>query len=410
MRYEFQKIRCQRCRAVNALGQELCDQCGTRLMIVVEPTGLRYEEDQAAETVPPSLMLERMTIIESGLNRFAEKLERGFELMLRQAENIQREHLLVESLIISLVQSGVITREEIERLWLATIERTEAERHEAARREALRLEIITDPPEEDRGEFYTLVGEGFTEIAAGDADGGLKKLERASLFGSDNFALHSFIGEQHFRAGKSALAERYFSRASSLREDDARSKLLHAIALADVGNQIEVARVLIREAQEQQESFASHYALGRLAALEDDWKTARVEFQSALKLRPCAEAQFICALGWFKDGSDAMALRHVRKAITLDAEYREAYLLLGLLYRRAKDQVRSREAFARATAALDIKRVRGERLPRFDSERALLILFFGKSRLTGTSLLMGGDERISRLMREDALALPSPAR
>jgi Flp pilus assembly protein TadD len=410
MRYEFQKIRCQRCRAVNALGQELCDQCGTRLMLVVEPTGLRYEEEQAAETVPPSLMLERMTILEGGLNRFAEKLERAFGLMLRQAENIQREHLLVESLIISLVQSGVITREEIERLWLATIERTEAERHEAARREALRLEIITDPPEEDRGEFYTLVGEGFTEIAAGDAEGGLKKLERASLFGFNNFALHSFIGEQHFRAGKSALAERYFSRASSLREDDARSKLLHAIALADIGNQIEVARALIREAQEQQESFASHYALGRLAALEDDWKTARVEFQSALKLRPCAEAQFICALGWFKDGSDAMALRHVRKAITLDAEYREAYLLLGLLYRRAKDQVRSREAFARATAALDIKRVRGERLPRFDSERALLILFFGKSRLTGTGLLMAGDERISRLMREDALALPSPAR
>jgi hypothetical protein len=94
----------------------------------------------------------------------------------------------------------------------------------------------------------------------------------------------------------------------------------------------------------------------------------------------------------------------------LDAEYREAYLLLGLLYRRAKDQLRSREAFARATSALDIKRVRGERLPRFDSERALLILFFGKSRLTGTGLLLAGDERISRLMREDALALPSPAR
>ncbi|MDT7542914.1 MAG: hypothetical protein QOE33_2818 [Acidobacteriota bacterium] len=412
MRYEFQKIRCQRCRAVNPLGQELCDQCGTRLMLVVEPTGLRYEEDQATETMPPAVMLERMTILESGLNRFAEKLERGFELMLRQAENIQREHLLIESLIVSLVQSGVITREEIERLWRATIERAEAERLEAARRETLRKEIIADPPgdDEERSAFYEFVGEGFTEIAAGDAEGGLRKLERAALFGSDNFALHSYVGEQHFRAGKSALAERYLSRASALKEEDARSKLLHAIALADIGNQVEVARLLIGEAQDQQESFASHYALGRLAAIEDDWKTARVEFQRALKLRPCAEAQYVCALGWFKDGSDSMALRHVRKAITLDTEYREAYLMLGLIYRRAKDQVRAREAFARATSALDIKRVRGERPPRVDSERALLILFFGKSRLTGTGLLLAGDERLSRLMREDALAFPLPAR
>src|SRR5919199_3295899 len=108
MRYEFQKIRCQRCRAVNPFGQELCDKCGTRLMLVVEPSGLRYEDDQAAEAVPPALLMERMTILESGLNRFAEKLERGFELMLRQAENIQREHLLVESLILSLVQSGLV--------------------------------------------------------------------------------------------------------------------------------------------------------------------------------------------------------------------------------------------------------------------------------------------------------------
>ncbi|MDQ3908607.1 MAG: tetratricopeptide repeat protein [Acidobacteriota bacterium] len=355
MRYEFQKIRCQRCRAVNPLGQELCDKCGTRLMLVVEPTGLRYEEDQAAETVPPALMLERMTILESGLNRFAEKLERGFELMLRQAENIQREHLLVESLILSLVQSGLVSREEIERIWKMTMERADAERRESERREALRREIIADPPEEDdaRALFYQYVGEGFTEIAAGNPESGLKKLEQASLFGSDNFALNTYIGEQHFRAGKSVLAADYFSRCEMIRPDDTRTLLLFGISTVDAAAQVEVGRMFINDAQSRQPSFAGHYALGRLAALDGDWEAARKEFSKALKLRRCPEAYFIYALAYFK-GSDGewnekMALRYVRKALTMDADYREAYLLLGLLYRRAGEREKAREAFARAT-------------------------------------------------------------
>lgn len=415
MRYEFQKIRCQRCRAVNPLGQELCDQCGTRLMLVVEPTSLRYEEEQSSDAMPPALMLERMTILETGLNRFAEKLERGFELMLRQAENIHREHLLVESLIFTLVQSGLITREEIDRLWKETQERNEAERREAARREELRKQIIADPPEEDdeRALFYQHVGEGFAEIAAGAPDSGLKKLEHASIFGADNFALNYYIAEHHFREGKSTLAYSYLSRCHSLKEDDPRLQLLLGLAYVDEGAQLEVGRFFINEAQEKCPSFAGHYALGRLAALEGDWQTALKEFRAARKLRKCAESHFLYALAYFEtrgeEWHEREALRYVRKAIALDAEYREAHLLLGLLYRRAKDKVRAREAFARATAAYAAKRDPGKKYPRLDSERALLIGFFGKSRLTGTRLLNDGDQRIARLMREDALALSPPA-
>jgi tetratricopeptide (TPR) repeat protein len=416
MRYEFQKIRCQRCRAVNPLGQELCDKCGTRLMLVVEPTGLRYEDDQAAEAVPPAVLLERMTILEGGLNRFAEKLERGFELMLRQAENIQREHLLVESLIISLVQSGVVTREEIERIWRTTTERAEAERREAERREALRKEIIADPPDADdeRTLFYQYVGEGFAEIAAGNPESGLKKLEQAAVFGLDNFALNTYVGEQHFREGRSALAAGYFSRCLTIKPDDPRAQLLFGIATLDEATQVEVGRAHVEGAQAQHPSYAGHYALGRLAALDDDWATARKEFARALKLRPGAEAYFINALAYFKDRGtqwgDKMALRYVRKALTVDVNYREAYLLLGLIYRRAKDRKRAREAFARATASLAVRRMRGERLPRFDSERALMAILFGTSQHTRTRLLMGGDERLARVMREDALALQPAAR
>jgi tetratricopeptide (TPR) repeat protein len=417
MRYEFQKIRCQRCRAVNPLGQELCDQCGTRLMLVVEPTGLRYEEEQSAEVMPPALMLERMTILETGLNRFAEKLERGFELMLRQAENIHREHLLVESLIFTLVQSGVITREELDRLWKEAQERNEADRREAARREELRKQIIADPPDADdeRTLFYQHVGEGFAEITAGAFESGIKKLERASIFSGNNFALNAYIAEQHFRDGKSALARDYLLRCLTHKEDDPRLLLMFGISLADEGTQLEVGRFHIEEAQKRQPSYAGHYALGRLAALEDDWKKARKEFGAALKLRNCAESNYICALAHFEtrgeEWHEKMALRYVRKAITRDPEYREAHLLLGLLYRRSNDKVRARESFARATASLKARRAatNGERLPRFDSERALLIIFFGESQLTGTRLLNDGDQRLARLMREDALALSPPA-
>jgi hypothetical protein len=59
------------------------------------------------------------------------------------------------------------------------------------------------------------------------------------------------------------------------------------------------------------------------------------------------------------------------------------------------------EAFAKGDAKKRASR---------ELEQVLLHAFFGASRQTGKRLLSAGDERLARLMREDALAFVAVAR
>src|SRR5690349_22310278 len=77
---------CQKCLAANPLGQEFCTRCGTRLMIVVEPSATRYEVAPASLSTDEHL-LERISAAENRVARLAERLERSLDLLLRYAQN-----------------------------------------------------------------------------------------------------------------------------------------------------------------------------------------------------------------------------------------------------------------------------------------------------------------------------------
>src|SRR5687767_12265222 len=68
---------CQNCRAANPLGQEYCQRCGTRLMLIVRPPSMRVD---FPETTPhEEHLLERLTILENTMARLAERLEQGLK-------------------------------------------------------------------------------------------------------------------------------------------------------------------------------------------------------------------------------------------------------------------------------------------------------------------------------------------
>lgn len=416
MRYEFQKIRCQRCGAVNALGQELCDRCGTRLMLVVEPSGLRFEEEPGSDPQATAVLLERLTLFEGGLNRFADKLERGFELMLQQTRMMHREHLLLEALVEVLARSGVLSGEDLEKLLRASVEGDKARQAERELHETLRAQILASHEESDGGEFARLVGNGFELWSAGDFKGGLKALERAAAQSGSNFPLQTLLGEHFFKEGREALALGYLTRALLSNPKDARVKLLLGISLADSGDDPADARGMIASALKRGgESFAGRYALGRLDAIEDDWVGALAEFRRAHAARPCAEGHFLLGLANFKLTRLRIALRHARQALSLDDNYAEAYLLLGVILRRQKEHAAAREALARAAALRGDggssagTTAKGKRVRR-DPEQLLLHAVFGASRQGVRGLLTAGDPRLARLLREDALAFDSAAR
>jgi tetratricopeptide (TPR) repeat protein len=411
---QFEQIRCQRCRAANPLGQELCDRCGTRLMLVVEPTSMRFEADAvAAGGEAASILLERVSVLENNLMRFADKLERTLDLMLKQAQNTHTTHLLVETLIDALAELKTLDRAVLARHWREKTER-DKEGRAAPSSESAREKILEafEGGRKQRESFSNFVAAGFEKIAAGDVAGGVRSLERASLLSPRNFPLLSFLGEHFFRAGEAELATRYLGEAFVARGGDARTALLLALVLADEGERVDTAREMFRGAAAHGvDTFALHYALGRLAAVGDDWAAAADEFKKALALRPCAEAHYALAVAQYMRGRLRLALGHVVKALKLDENYPAAYRLLGLIRRASGEEAQAEEAFARAAALAGERPKRGRRARAAQgSDELLLHSFFGAARQTGRKLLTGGDERLARLLRDDALAPPAPAR
>jgi hypothetical protein len=108
---------CQKCRAANSLGQEFCQRCGTKLMLVVEPPSVRVGP---SDTTPnEDHLLERLTILENTTARLAERLEQGLTLLLRQSETAYSNHALVKSLVEVLNESGMLDKKRLESIWSA---------------------------------------------------------------------------------------------------------------------------------------------------------------------------------------------------------------------------------------------------------------------------------------------------
>ena len=106
---------CQKCRAANPLGQEFCQRCGTRLMLVVQPPSVRV--DVPSTTPHEEHLLERMTMLENTLARLAERLEHALKLLLRHSETAYSNHALVKSLIEMLNECGVVDNNKLESMW-----------------------------------------------------------------------------------------------------------------------------------------------------------------------------------------------------------------------------------------------------------------------------------------------------
>src|SRR5262245_33237329 len=120
---------CQKCLAANPLGQEFCGRCGTRLMIVTEPTAARYESGPASLSTDEHL-LERISAAETRVARLAERLERSLDLLLRYAQNAYFDRSLIRALVSLLTEDGVLETERLERMWSERCQRdTRSEEH-----------------------------------------------------------------------------------------------------------------------------------------------------------------------------------------------------------------------------------------------------------------------------------------
>jgi tetratricopeptide (TPR) repeat protein len=140
--------------------------------------------------------------------------------------------------------------------------------------------------------------------------------------------------------------------------------------------------------------------LGRLFIAEENWQRALREFKRALASKPSPEAHYALGCLYYQLTRDALAARHLRKATEMDADYCEAFYVLGLIYQRTGQEKLAAESLARAqrTDPQEPKAVKGKNL-----RAAAVPVMFGKEPTSSLHLMTGGDQRLARLLRQDAL-------
>ena len=401
------KIFCQRCRTANQLGEELCSRCGTRLMLMFEPTAARFE-GRSAQTGMEEHLLERCTSIENNISRLIDKLERMAELMLKQARSAHFDHVLLDTLVTVLTESGVVNRQRLHELWRERYHGEAAAVDVKSRRGELCESVIALYAGDERELFTKLVREGFAHFAEGKTVSGARELECAAALAKENAPLNAFLGAHFFGNGKMALARDYLSRALDADRENTRVRLLLGIAVGDEGESERARELLYDAVNRGGPSFAAHCALGRLAAAEGDWKSALAEFKRALAARPCPEAHYQLGLANYNLNRDRTALGHLKKAVKLDPNYAEVFRLLGLVQRRLGEDEQAEQSLKTARTLNE-----GEPCDVVEDERegvaeAAEPSLFGPNGRRKLKLMTGGDARLAAALSDDALGNVTP--
>src|SRR6476646_8406047 len=392
---------CQKCLAANPLGQEFCARCGTRLMIVVEPASARYERFDSGGSNEEHL-LERISALENRLGRLTEKLERGLDLLLRQAQNAHFDRALVKALVSLLTDDGMIEGDKLERLWLDRCQKDAEEQLETEHREELRLQILATYHGKEAAVFEQYINEGFLFIDDNQPKRGIRSLERAAEMSADNPALLYFVGEYFFKTGKTRRSRDYLARAYKLSPGHPRVSLLLGLTCADEGD-VERAKELLSSATRLGGStFAAHYGLGRLFIAEAQWREALQEFKLALASKASPEAHYALGCLYYEMSRDGLAARHLRSAVELDEDYGEALYMLGLLAERAGHKKLAEQYFRKAGAGTAFRRSAGAKRKQPKSVESPAPLF-RVSAANARKLITGGDRRLAEALRQDAL-------
>jgi tetratricopeptide (TPR) repeat protein len=370
-------------------------------MIVVEPASARYEGLDSGVSNEEHL-LERISALENRLGRLTEKLDRGLDLLLRQAQNAHFDRALVKALVGLLTDDGLVEGEKLERLWLDRCQKDAEEQLESERREELRLQILATYRGKEAAAFEQCINEGFLFLDDDQARRGIRSLARAAEMAEDNAALQYFVGEYFFRTGKTRRARNYLARAYELSPRDRRVSLLLGLTCADEGD-VERAKELLSSATRLGGStFAAHYGLGRLFVAEAQWREALHEFKLALASKASPEAHYALGCLYYQISRDGLATRHFRKALELDEHYGEAFYMLGLVSERAGHHKVAEEYFQKAGATgAGGKTAARRKHP--NSEASPGAPLFRPTSASARRLITGGDRRLAEALRQDAL-------
>jgi tetratricopeptide (TPR) repeat protein len=398
-------IFCQQCTHPNSYDRETCAECGMRLMIITNTrTAAAYGGvDSMLRPTIEEHLLERISALETELERAHDRLELMLDLLHRQATSGLYDHAMLDALVEHLSERGAVEGGQLETLWRDRVAEHYEEATEQEQFEKRVERMLSDFNGDNFDLFARLLDTGADLFLEANAKRGIRYFEKALLLDPSNKVLAFFIGEHFFRINKPVLARAYLERAVDTEVDNYIALLMLGVICGDDGDLDSAKWHLSRALKIKKNSFTAHYGLGRILVSEGKVREALIHLKRALRIKPTPEMYYLVGRAYLEDGRAEIAIRHLRRCIDMDPKFDAALYHLGLIYLRQDNLLLAQEHF-RAAYEINPRESRYRTALRARKAGQLAPLpVFGRAAVANRKVVTSGDVRLAELLRSDLL-------
>ncbi|MFY9555346.1 MAG: tetratricopeptide repeat protein [Blastocatellia bacterium] len=350
-------------------------------------------------------LLERISSLESQLERAQERLELLLDLVHRQATSGLYDHAMLDALVEHLSERGAVEGGKLETLWRDRIAEHYEEASEQEQFDKRIEQMLGGFGGENFDLFARLLDTGADLFVEGNAKRGIRYFEKALVLDPANVALSLFVGEHFFRVNKPVLARAYLESALQKEADNFTARLMLGVICGDDGDLDSAKRHLSHALKIRRNSFAAHYGLGRILMSEGRVREGLAHLKRALTLKPTPEMHYVVGRAYLEEGRTEVAIRHFRRCVEMDPKFDAALYHLGLIYLRQENLLLAQQHF-RAAYEINPRESRYRTALRARKAAQLAPLpVFGRTAVSKRRLVSSGDVRLAELLRSDMLEL-----
>lgn len=390
---------CQNCRAANSLGETNCRVCGTRLLLVVFPQSLKYDNNYVPSFYEDNI-LERVSLLELRLAQVTGQLAMALEFISREAKSFQRDHTLLQSFFETLESVNPDFSELLSRHTFELLNEKKSKQTAQSKREKILNEIFAAHDAKQTELFAHLIMEGIKLLLEKEEKQAFLNLERAALLSAKNVPLAIFIAENLYRADKFEAAQTHLERAFELDSQNHKILLLLGAIYGDAGETEKARKLLSVLISDAGKSFCVNYVWGFLAAFESNWEESLAAFKQASENADAPEIQYLIGAGYFQKGKYEKALNYFQAAVALDEKYADAWFMQSVIFdltenEKSANAARNNALESKEAGAQCLEFLKKRKLPKIE-----IALPFQHFKSGKNQFLTGGSRRLSVFFRE----------
>lgn len=340
-------ILCQKCGGTNAVGQEVCHQCGTKLMIVSSIH--RHGGDLP---VLEEHLLERISALEYSFSRLDVRLNAIHELIQQLSTENFYDHTMLESISERLKTLQIVSQRDLEQDWHQRLAERLLESEEREKLESCRQSFLNAFRGKDKKRFSWLIEESSRWFVEKNYRRGLKTLEKAYSSDPQNSEIGIFLSKIYYECENFLGAGRCLRRVLEKHPQHFEANLLTGLVAKREGDLPRAKRYLSNAVNICQTSLAARISLGSVLVSLGEDSRALGHFSHALNLKPSPQMYLMVGSIYSKQGKVRHAIKHMKKALEIDPCCDQAFFQLGLAFLEQNWKNKARECFR---AALRLK-------------------------------------------------------